>query len=366
MKRIGIALGADRLRAALPGGRSFETADVADLARAFADLKRDSGLPAAAVTVAVLPPLVDVRRIPMPTLRADEHRRVIARDAARYFVGARDPLVVGSDPPFAAAISAPLITSLEAAVAQIGWRLRSIVPAHVAWAAHSRDGQIVVRATHFAELLELRNGKVVQRARLRAAETAAGATVIDPFVIAAEQAPRLAENALEVVTEARRAIRRQRARRLTGVLAAAAALCLLVSAALDYWGLNRELSSLRDRRIAIAADLARVMHARDSLARVEGILGSLQSIEERSPNWSLFFADLADYLPREAHLVAFRSVGDSVAMVGIAPEAANVFQGLERMPQLSAVRADGAIRQDVTADGVVREHFGISARWTPQ
>jgi hypothetical protein len=53
-------------------------------------------------------------------------------------------------------------------------------------------------------------------------------------------------------------------------------------------------------------------------------------------------------------------------MVGVAPEAASVFQGLEHMPRLRAVRADGAIRQDVTAKGIVREHFGVSARWTPQ
>lgn len=366
MKQIGIALGADRLRAALPGGRSFETADVADLAGALVDLKKAANLPAAAVTVAVLPPLVDVRRIPMPRLRSDEHRRVIARDAARYFVGARDPLVVGSDPPFAAAISAHLITSIESAVTQVGWRLRAIVPAHVAWAARAQDGQIVAHAPNFAELLEVRHGKIVQRTRLRPGDPIPSATVIDPFVIAAEQAPRLTENALALLTEAHRAIRRQRARRIAGVLAVAAGLCLLVSAGLDYWGLRRELTVLRERRAAIAADLARVMEARDSLATVEGVLASLRSLEEGSPNWSLFFADLADYLPREAHLVAFRSVGDSVAMVGIAPEAATVFQGLERMPQLTAVRADGAIRQDVTAGGIVREHFGVSARWTPQ
>ena len=108
MKQIGIALGADRLRAALPGGRAFETTDVTDLAQVFVELRKESGLPSAAVTVAVLPPLVEVRRIPMPKLKSDEHRRVIARDVARYFVGARGPQVIGSDPPFAAAISAHL------------------------------------------------------------------------------------------------------------------------------------------------------------------------------------------------------------------------------------------------------------------
>jgi hypothetical protein len=366
MKQIGIALGADRLRAALPGGRSFETTDVADFARALIDLKKDSNLAVAAVTVAVLPPLVEVRRIPLPTLRPDEHRRVIARDVARYFVGARDPQVIGSDPPFAAAISAHLITSIESAVKQVGWRLRAVVPAQVAWAARARDGQIVARAHNFAELLELRGGKVVQRTRLRAGDTVTTATVIDPFVIAAEQAPLLAENALQLLTDAHRAIRRQRARRLAGFLTAAAGLCLLISAALDWWGLSRELATLRERRVAIAGDVARAMQWRDSLARVEGVLASLRSLEEASPRWTLFFADLAAYLPREAHLVAFRTVGDSVAMVGVAPEAASVFQGLERMPRLSAVSADGAIRQVVTATGIVREHFGVSARWTPQ
>jgi hypothetical protein len=366
MKQVGIALGADRLLAALPGRRSLETTDIADLARAMEDLKQAAHLPAASVTVAVLPPLVELRRIPLPRLQSDEHRRVIARDVARYFVGARDPQVIGSDAPFAAAVPAHLIATIESAVAHVGWTLRAIIPAHVAWAARARDGQILARLPSSSELLDVRHGRMIQRTRLRGAEPTTAATEIDPFVVAAEQAPRVHVNGLELLTDSRRAQRQQLARRLAVVLSTAAALCLLLAAGLDYWGLNRELAAVRARRAAIAPNLARAMRARDSLTAISGVVETLRSLENGAPNWSGFFADLADYLPREAHLVAFRAVGDSVALVGIAREAASVFQGLERMPRLAAVRADGAIRQDVTASGTVREHFGVSARWTPR
>ena len=95
MKRIGIALGADRLMAALPGGRRLETAEIADLKKVLEDLKQAAELPLARVTVALLPPLVELRRISLPRLQPDEHRRVIARDVGRYFMGAREPQIVG-------------------------------------------------------------------------------------------------------------------------------------------------------------------------------------------------------------------------------------------------------------------------------
>jgi hypothetical protein len=93
------------------------------------------------------------------------------------------------------------------------------------------------------------------------------------------------------------------------------------------------------------------------------VVATLGALEATTLHWSTFLTDLADYLPRDAHIVALRAVGDSVAVVGIAREAAGVFEGLGRMPHLAAVRADGPIRQQVAPSGVVREHFGLSARW---
>ena len=94
--RIGIALGADRLVAALPRGRTLETPDVADLRQTFKELRARCGRVRATVDVALVPPLVEVRTVALPPLREDERQRVLARDARRYFVGLSDPVVVGS------------------------------------------------------------------------------------------------------------------------------------------------------------------------------------------------------------------------------------------------------------------------------
>lgn len=362
MKAIGIALGPDRLVAVLPGGRRLETADLADLGQAFADLRKTGGLTRARVSVALIPPLVDVRSVSLPPMREDERRRVLARDAARYFVGVRDPQVVGSQAPFAAAAPASLVERIEAAVAAVGWTLAAVMPAQVAWAASVRDGQLVARLPHATELMRVDRGRVVERRRLRAGESVPAATEIDSYIAAAQHAPRC--HALEVCSDARRTARGRSARRLALALSAAAVGCLLLAAGIDFWGLERELAAVQARRATLAPEVARAIRARDSVNALAATVTTLEALESATPRWSAFFADLADYLPRDAHVVAFRAMGDSVALVGIAREAAGVFQGLERMPRLAAVRADGTIRQDVGANGVVREHFGVSARWT--
>src|SRR6476646_9435370 len=113
MKAIGIALGADRLVADLPGGRHLETSEVGDLGRALMELKERARLARARVTVALLPPLVELRRVTLPPLRESERRRVLARDVARYFIAVREPQVVGSEALLAAAAPARLIADVE-------------------------------------------------------------------------------------------------------------------------------------------------------------------------------------------------------------------------------------------------------------
>ena len=361
MKTIGIALGPDRLVALLPGGRRLETTEAGDLARALAELQQTTGLARARVSVALVPPLVELRRVTLPPLRADERRRVLARDVARYFIGVRDHQVVGSDGTFAAAAPARLIDAIEAAVAGVGWTLGAVVPAHAAWAAQARDGRLAARLPHATEVVRVERGRIVERERRRPGETDPQAVEIDPYAVAAAHAT--AGHGLELCSEARHTARRRGTRRLATVLAVGTAGCLLIAVALDGWGLERELAVVRARRAAVASEVAAAMATRDSLDSVAGVVTTLRALDASIPRWSTFFTDLADYLPRDAHLVALRAVGDSVAAVGIAREAAGVFEGLARMPRLAGVRADGPIRQEVAPSGVVREHFGLSARW---
>ena len=366
MTPIGVALGPDRLVAMLPGGRQLDSTDVADPRRTFAELRSASGLASARVSIALIPPLVDLRRVTLPPLRVEERRRVLERDAARYFVGARDAQVVASEGSLAAAAPARLIEELEGAVAECGWTLSTIVPAHVAWAARLGNGHHAVRLPHATEVLRVSEGRLVERARLRTGESPGDATIsdIDPYAVAAEYAPRVAPG-LELCSATRRAARRLAAKRMSAALGAAAALCVLLAAGVDYWRLGHELRILRGRRAALAAEVAAAMQLRDSISRATELAQTIGRLDASSPSWSSLFTDLTDDLPRDAQVAAFEARSDSFAITGVAREATGVLRGLERISRITRIRADGPIRQEVTPDGVVREHFRFAARLAP-
>ena len=167
MKTIGIALGVERLVAALPGGRRLETAETADIGQAIADLKAQSGMAEARVSVALVPPLIAVRRVKLPPMRGEERHRVLERDAARHFVGVREPQAVATDGSLAVALPTHLLEELEAAIDAAGWRLDAVVPAHVAWAACLADGKHAIPVAPVAEVVEVRRRRMTDRMLLR-------------------------------------------------------------------------------------------------------------------------------------------------------------------------------------------------------
>src|SRR5205809_962886 len=292
--RIAIALGVDRLVAVLPHGRRLETTEVADLPRAFGELKTTTALSRASVTVALVPPLVELRRLSLPRLRDEERRRVLTRDAARYFVGAQEPQVIGTE----------------------------VLPA---------AGAPVLAAAAPAQLVD-------------AAQYARGTTTF------------------ELCSERTHAARQRVARRVSAVMAAAAAACLVLAAGIDFWGLGRQLAAVRARRAGLAPQVAVAMRARDSLEAIVGSVGRLRTLKATSPQWSAFLTDLSDYLPRDAHIVTLRGAADSAVIEGIARQAAGVFQAVQQIPRVGGVRAAASIRQEVAADGSVREQRDLLRR----
>jgi len=368
MKTIGVALGAGRMVAALPGGHTLDATSVGDLTAAFAELQQAVGGTRIRVHVALVPPLVDVRRVQLPPLRHEERRQVLTRDAGRYFLGAREPLVVGVAPdlPVIAAAAASLVDELERAVAAAGWSLGSIVPAHVAWihaARTSSQPHVIVKLADGIEAIRVDRGRFVERRRLRLTDELPPGTEIEPFTSAATSAPHV--RALEFCSAVRLSDRRRIARRVTAALTAAAAACLLLSAGVDYWGLRHELAAIRARRAAIAPRVERAMHLRDSVATLTTVVSALDDREVTRPSWPALLADLADNVPADAYLAALRAKGDSLMIIGTGRDAAAVLHGVERITWLSSVRADGPIQQEVTPGGDIREHFRFAARWSP-
>lgn len=363
--RVSIALAPNRLAAVLPGGRVLETEDVSDLGQAVRDLRVGSGLARASVDVALVPPLVDVRVVKLPPMKDAERLRIVERDASRYFVGMTEPVVIGTTASpagvFAAAVSSELLAQVESAIMSVGWALGTVIPAPFAWSAGLADGQVAVVLEQGVEVLQVRRHRLVERRRHRVAP--AGVPLLqEPVAAAARHAS--VPWAPELVSNKRRGVRTQVTKRvMIGFFAATAAL-LLLAAGLDYWGLSRRLVSIEAHRAALAPAVSRAIATNDSLATLVGGLGTLQGLTQSNRRWSAFLADLADFLPRDAHLVGLRVSGDSATLEGIAGRSAGVFDALEEMPSITGLRAAAPIQRDVQADGSVREHFAFDATLT--
>jgi len=363
--RMGMALAPHGLAAVLPDGRTLETEDVSDLGEVFKDLRVRAGLSHARVALALVPPLVEVRSLTLPPMKEFERQRVLERDVRRYFLTVSEPLVIGtartarsSTGVVAVAVSAELLTRIETAIADVGWSLATVIPAPFAWSAGVPDGQIAVPLEQGVEVLQVAGHRLLERRRYRTVP-AGCPTLPDPLVTAAWHA--WASGAPELVSTARRAVRRRVTTRVITASLAAAAVLLFVAAGLDYWGLAHRLKTIETRRAALAPAVARAIAASDSLGTMTGGLTTLRTLTASNRRWSTFLTDLADFLPRDAHLVALRVAGDSATLEGVAERSAGVFDALEQMPSISGLRAAAPIQRDIQADGSVREHFAFDA-----
>ena len=163
------------------------------LADALRELAAARGAGGGELSVALLPPLAQLRRVELPPLRADEARRLLARNAARWFLGAREPQVTAVEPTrarggapvpvVAAAASVRLVEAVQQAAADAGFTVRTIVPAEAAWRAAAialwpslarGDGEVLVHQASRTTLLRLAAGRLVGLRQLRPGAADAG------------------------------------------------------------------------------------------------------------------------------------------------------------------------------------------------
>ena len=198
-RHIGIAIGPDEMWAVGSGGRVLavrrtdggelrqrpleplgDAASWPDLAEALRALREDVAPEGGTISIALLPPLVRLRRLELPPLTDTETRTVIERSASKYFTGVREPQVVGtsrvihrlrrSRTVIAAAASARLVNAVLQAAQVAGWTVASVVPAHAAWLAGARAqwselgrerAQLAVLRADSTELLRIEQGTIV-------------------------------------------------------------------------------------------------------------------------------------------------------------------------------------------------------------
>ncbi len=203
--RVGLALSATELTAAwgAAGGR-VQTVRVPlasypvdgggwpALVAGLAEVARAAGLDHGGdLAVALLPPFVEVRRLELPPLSEGELLQLLARNGARYFLGARGPQVVGVTVParrarregpgpapvLAASAPARIVNALHSAALEAGWTVSSVGPAESAWAAAAaalwpafarRSAQVVIHDEERTTLLEMNGGHLTNVRLFRA------------------------------------------------------------------------------------------------------------------------------------------------------------------------------------------------------
>lgn len=391
-RRVGCALGADALYVAIVGRRGTEpdtftcqwSEEQAErpwperFAAAMQEIVSRCGTSRVALRVAILPPLARHRFIALPALSLDDARRVLQRDATRYWcgVGAEQAVAVTRPvrprgPLAAVAVDAALLDALERVVADSGAQLDGVCSAADVWAAHVptvADGQIAVLGDVRYDRLEVFRGRLIGLRsgparfldggadavhrddgswRLRTAVLALRANHGDPLI-----SDRLREAAA------------RRAWRHSMYLGGAAAVLLAVAGGLDLWGLQREHAHVRAVRQTAQSATAHALSLRELVALRVGHLAALSAARQQAPRWTAMLAQLAEALPGDAYLTGLQATVDSVIIEGVAGSAAGVFNALHEMGGVSQVQALAPIRHERTEGQAAIERFVIGLSWS--
>jgi hypothetical protein len=341
-------------------------------------------------SIALLLPLVQLRRITLPSLTPDERRRVLSRDAGRWFVGARESFTVDALPVsgargeiIAAAIPSRYANAIGRAAGTARMEVHTVQAAPWAWAASVRAAKVrpvraaVVSGSHSTDVLWLDHGSVTGIRRVRSGERAVSQLhdvlgddesngAVQHIADGASLAARFAHGARgpELLAEPARAHRRAVVARRTRWLATATAAVLLLAAGVELWGTRRQLAIVRAERAALRDRVSRAMASRDSATALEAQLGAVVSEVSEAPRWTSVIARLADRLPDGAWLQSLSASGDSVSLVGASAQAGDVFEALRRDPAIAGVRADAPIRRETSGDRAPVEHYGVTIRLT--
>jgi Tfp pilus assembly protein PilN len=378
------------------------------------------GVDGATVTVALLPPLVDARLVALPPLRHAEALSVIRRDAARHFVGAAASRVMAvrvpartaastteHPPVLAVSAAVPLVEAVGRAAAVHRWQVAAIVPALSAWFSAADDGRratdkalplAIVAAVgdtlHVARLVN-RHPAVLRRVSIENLDElipALGAGPGRAIVLAPEAlrqqlnqqlvasgwqplpgpanaataemaAAEFAQaNDLELVPLSLAAQRGDEQRSLALRIAIVAALLLLGTAAVELWGVQRELDSVKKQRAELRAKVAPLLVARDSLNTLEQRRDLVSGLTTRSPRWTPAIFDLALLLPEETHLTALRATGDTVEIEAVGSSAGEALEALRTASTLRDVKLEGVVDRELEAGATAQERFRIQAR----
>jgi Tfp pilus assembly protein PilN len=296
--------------------------------------------------VALASPWTSPREVALPPMREAEARRVLARDAARYFpVRRAEPAVAVRALRRGAWLAADaddvVLDAIARAAHAAGFSALRIVPAVAAWAhavGDAQGGTVVLDGE--AAVLGVRHGRLDSLRRCRAADLPAGAAASgDALALAARHAPQCDER--EFLSTAQRAVRDASVTRMARQLMAIGVAAIIVIGVLQAWGGAYQVARLQRQRAVLQPTVAPLVALRDSLlavheARTALVLGRAQA------RWSERLSALAETLPDGAYFTAFRGAGDSVVVEGTASDAQTAVARLKSGRGVRLVRPTAA------------------------
>lgn len=320
-------------------------------------------------------------------------------------------------PVLAAAAPTRFVAAIHAAAKEAGWTVVAVSPAEGAWAAAAiamwpsfarRTAHLLVHEDHHIVLIELDRGAMTNVRRFRpgaadADEVAAAIMAAQPGgttpavgaigtpVGRQEMVRALAARAVAVspvpaewlehaaaadvvaalfagasagpslASESVRTAWRDRARHVTRMVAGVAVLLYVLAAALELWGVHRQLAAVQAQRAAIRPQVSATLIGRSSLEEAYQRLAAIAAAQRSAPHWAPMLAELSARLPEDAYLTTVRTRGDSLVVDGLAASASKVFAAIDASPHLVGVRAPAPVRRQAPEGEDPMERFTLAA-----
>jgi Tfp pilus assembly protein PilN len=185
-------------------------------------------------------------------------------------------------------------------------------------------------------------------------EYANAADVVAALFAGASMGPSLA-------SESVRSAWRDRARQVTRIVAGAAVVLYVLAAAIELWGVHRELAAVQAQRAAIRPQVSATLIGRSSLEDAYQRLAAIAAAQRSAPHWAPMLAELSARLPEDAYLTTVRTRGDSLVVDGLAASASKVFTAIDASPRLAGVRAPAPVRRQAPEGEDPMERFTLAA-----
>lgn len=321
-------------------------------------------------------------------------------------------------PVLGAAASARLVNAIAGAAKDAGWVLEGVVPAEAGWSAAAvamwpalgkSTAHVLVHHDDRTDLLRVEGGALAGVRRFRAGSLDAqliaaalrdsrsngtaprvgalgvpaprqeliralsGESAVinspapeftnaasDPMIAAATFVN--SDDGLALRTGDSVELRARAGRRLSLTMFAAAAVLLVGAALVELWGVKRELAAVKAERASIRPRLETRLTGQSTFEASNRKLSALFAAHREAPHLSGVIASVTDALPQGAYLLSFRARHDTLVVNGLATSSAEVFNGLEGVPELANVKSIGGVQRQLQDDGTALEHFTVQAR----